>query len=88
MSAPPPPSIVSLPEPPVMMLSADEPVIESAVDRPDALTFWKLLTVVASPESIKREIVIRSRLATARSEKMRRICHFVETNLQKPESNV
>ena len=50
VSAPPAPSIVSLPEPPVIVLAAEEPVSVTAADKADASTFWKLVTVVVSPE--------------------------------------
>jgi len=50
MSAPPPPSTESPPEPPVRILTPDVPVIEAPDVRPDASTFWKLVTVVTSPE--------------------------------------
>ena len=48
-SAPPAPSIVSLPDPPVMTLAVTDPVIETDEDSVEASTFWKLLTMVASP---------------------------------------
>ena len=50
VSAPPPPSSVSLPEPAVIVLADDVPVIEIAADSPLASTFWKLFTVVESPD--------------------------------------
>ena len=50
-SAPPPPSIVSLPAPVVIVLADDEPVTMRlwAADRMLASTFWKLETVTVSP---------------------------------------
>ncbi len=48
-SAPPAPSIVSLPEPVVMILATDDPVIVTEPDNPEASTFWKFATLVASP---------------------------------------
>ena len=48
-SAPPPPSIVSLPEPVVMVLASESPVTAIAVVRAAALRFSKLVTDVESP---------------------------------------
>ncbi len=39
--------MVSLPAPPVMMLAPDEPVICTAPETAEALTFWKLEIVPA-----------------------------------------
>ena len=41
--------MVSLPEPPMMVFAAAVPVIDTADDSAEALTFWKLATVVESP---------------------------------------
>ena len=48
-SAPPPPSMVSLPDPLVIVFAAAVPVIETAEDSAEASTFWKLATAVESP---------------------------------------
>ena len=49
VSAPPAPSIVSLPVPPVRTLAAEEPVIVTPADIAEASTFWNPLTDVVSP---------------------------------------
>ena len=48
-SAPPPPSIVSLPEPPVIRFALDVPVMDTADVSAEASTFWKFDTVAVSP---------------------------------------
>ena len=48
MSAPPPPSIVSLPEPVVIVFAPDDPVTDTAVASADASTLWKFVTLVES----------------------------------------
>src|SRR5450755_952438 len=48
-SAPPPPSMVSLPEPVVMVLAPDEPVTIRAELSAEASTFSKLVTLTVSP---------------------------------------
>jgi hypothetical protein len=50
MSAPPPPSMVSLPEPVVIVLADDEPVTAIAVVRADASMFSKFVTSTPSPD--------------------------------------
>jgi hypothetical protein len=49
-SAPPPPSIVSLPDPVVIVLADDRPVTVIALDIAPALRFSKLATLVVSPD--------------------------------------
>jgi len=49
ISAPPPPSIVSLPAPVVITFALDEPVTASAVATTDASRFSKFLTLTVSP---------------------------------------
>ena len=65
MSAPPLPSIVSLPVPPVRTLTPEEPVIETPVTSWEASTFWKPATVTTSP--IVWSALVRSTVVAARN---------------------